>query len=176
MTKQERDYYQKKYSHLNLYFSHYEGWDELTLTAAILIDNLCWPKWMPNWFKRFNNRLLFGLGGKSIVRITPYHYQIKKLFPFIKEYTRFSQIKEKYGSLCLYTMGGQPRMIHHLELLSHITCERCGERQAGTIDDGWVFTVCEDCAKKLYPNRKWKMNTLSTDGKNSKIECDQPNE
>lgn len=170
MNKEEKYYYENKYRHLNLYFSHHEGWDELTLSAALLLDTH-WPKWMPNWLKRLNNYLLYAFNGKSIIKITKFYYSpLRKIFPFIKDYPRFSQIKEKYGSLRLYTTSGCPKLFHNLELISYITCERCGNNNSGRINDcGWIYTCCEQCAKQYYTNKKWKPVTLKIVGNTTEI-------
>lgn len=153
MTNKEREYYIKKYRHLNLHFGHDEGWDKLTLIAAIELDML-WPKWMPNYLKRLNNRLLYRNKGKSIVRVTKfYHSKLRKVFPFVKEYPRFTQIKEKYGGLRLY---GASSLEEPLEKLSYNTCEKCGSTQNIGTTQGWIKTLCKECGKSY---NSWKLNT-----------------
>lgn len=147
MTDKEREYYIKKYYHLNLYFAHGRGWDYLTLTAARELDSL-WPKCMPNWFKRLNNYLLFSYGGRSVIKVTKfYHSKIRKLVPFIKEYPRFTQIKEKYGSLRLYS-SYNTKIINILENASYEICEECGSSQKIGRTEGWIKTLCKNCALK----------------------------
>jgi hypothetical protein len=62
---------------------------------------------------------------------------------------RFSQIKEKYGTLRLYHEGGDSYcqgVISMAEAMSAMTCERCGCR--GKLNDiGWISTLCEGCRK-----------------------------
>lgn len=144
MTKDKRGYWEKKYRHLNLHFDHGQGWDELTLIAAIELD-LLWPLWMPNWFKRFNNLLLYKNKGYSIVNTTKFHYsKLRKLFPFIKEYPRFFQIKEKFGGLRLYGAG---KLESSLEALSYLVCEKCGSGHNIGYTKGWIKTLCKTCAE-----------------------------
>lgn len=156
MTDKERKYYIDKYRHLNLYFSHGRGWDKLTLIAAIELDNY-WPKWMPNWLKRLNNILLYAHKGKSLVRITKFYYsKLRKIFPFIKEYPRFMQIKEKYGGLRLYGAG---ELESPLESLSYHVCEECGSYYKIGRTQGWIKTLCKECAIKEDPDLiNWKEN------------------
>jgi hypothetical protein len=155
MTDKERKYCEKRYSHLNLYFPHGRGWDNLTLIAALELDSK-WPDWMPNWLKRLNNRyhiyqygndvinrLLYANKGRSVVGITKFYYsKLRKLVPFIKDYPRFLQIKEKYGTLRLYGAGDLKIV---LERLSYLTCEGCGSTHEIGHTVGWVKTICKKC-------------------------------
>lgn len=153
MTDKERKYYIKKYRHLNLYFGHGKGWDKLTVIAAIQLDML-WPKWMPNWFKRLNNYLLYQNNGKSLIKITKfYHSKLRRLFPFIKQYPRFMQIKEKYGGLRLY---GASSLESLLEDLSYHICEECGSMEEVGQTQGWIKTLCKKCANKSDRYNTWK--------------------
>ncbi len=145
MTKEEREYYEKKYSHLNLCFAHGKGWDKLTLIAAIELDTL-WPDWMSNWFKRLNNRLLYANKGKSLVKVTKfYHSRFRKVLPFIQSYPRFFQIKEKFGGLRLY---GASSLENVLEDMSYKICEYCGSTKDIGYTKGWIKTQCKECALK----------------------------
>lgn len=78
---------------------------------------------------------------------------------------RFTQIKEKYGSLRLYNTGtpealerpvfiqGVPvdsyELILIYEHLSNFVCERCGAPAKFTTR-GWVTQLCADCFKAYY--------------------------
>lgn len=163
MTGKEREYYRNKYRHINLHFGHYPGWDDLTLSAAYLLDEKFWPKWMPNWFKRLNNFLLYAYKGKSLVRTTRfYHSKFRKLVPFIKEYPRFTQIKEKFGELRLYASHSEPDIFRVLEGASYETCEYCGHPNWISNDNelgrtsGWIKTCCKKCAIKNNFIDSWK--------------------
>ena len=61
----------------------------------------------------------------------------------------FTQVKEKFGSLRVYTDGAsaaQFELIDRAEELSMETCERCG--RLGKLREGsWVVTLCDDCLK-----------------------------
>lgn len=143
MTDKQREYYINKYRHLNLYFAHGQGWDKLTLIAAIELDML-WPEWMPRWLKRLNNCLLYAHKGKSLVRVTKFHdSKLRKLVPFIKPYPRFTQIKEKFGSLRLYGAGDLEMILTDL---SCEICEKCGSNHNVTqTTNGWIKTLCKEC-------------------------------
>lgn len=164
MTDKEREKYIKRYRHLNLYFEHGRGWDHLTLAAAVSLDSQ-WPHWMPNWFKRFNNYLLYAHKGRSLVRTTKYYSLIKKLFHFIKEYPRFTQIKEKFGDLRLYNYGGS-NIINMLENASNLTCEECGATSDIGTTKGWIKTLCRKCAKD---EPSWEQIEILTDGQHTEI-------
>ena len=62
---------------------------------------------------------------------------------------RFSQVKEKWGTLRLYYSGGDEfvmGVISMAEAMSAVTCERCGS-PGKTNDSGWLSTLCEGCRK-----------------------------
>ena len=62
-----------------------------------------------------------------------------------------TQIKEKYGTLRFYYIGGDDyidTLVEAAEKLSEKICEECGK--SGEIyDKGWVYCRCESCAKNL---------------------------
>ena len=62
----------------------------------------------------------------------------------------WQQIKEKWGSLCLYASAVSPimRVLEKYETLSIGYCMYCG-KPARYYTKGWVSMVCEDCAAKL---------------------------
>lgn len=59
-------------------------------------------------------------------------------------YYRASQVKEKYGVLCFYLLGGTDKMYaitDNAERQSEKTCERCGKK--GKLRGiGWLYTAC----------------------------------
>lgn len=62
---------------------------------------------------------------------------------------RFLDIKEKYGTLRLYSNGCSEEVgdiIGKYELLSMCYCIYCG-KPTKYITDGWIYYLCEDCAK-----------------------------
>lgn len=62
---------------------------------------------------------------------------------------RFSQIKEKYGTLRVYMTTSTDDMYVITELAeykSETTCETCG-RKGKLRGDGWMYTACYYCAK-----------------------------
>lgn len=78
---------------------------------------------------------------------------------------RFTQIKEKYGSLCLYNTGtpetlerpvfiqGVPvdsyELILIYEHLSNFVCQECGAPAKFTAR-GWITQLCAKCFKRYY--------------------------
>ena len=67
------------------------------------------------------------------------------------EHFRFSQIKEKWGKLCLYHFGCNPSaqaVIHKYEKLSKCTCGHCG-KPATKVSTGWIYPYCTSCAENL---------------------------
>lgn len=69
---------------------------------------------------------------------------------YINEF-RFLQIKEKYGSLRVYTAGAPQEVydiIQKYEALSERICVTCG-KPATKISQGWICPYCDECAEKL---------------------------
>lgn len=65
-------------------------------------------------------------------------------------YPRASQVKEKFGGLRFYLSSGTDEMYdlcHEAEKKSYSICENCGE-PGKQRDDGWIFTLCDNCNKK----------------------------
>jgi len=59
----------------------------------------------------------------------------------------FTQIKEKYGELCLYNNGtgeATEYVIRHYEELSKCYCIKCG-KPVRYMTTGWIMYLCEDC-------------------------------
>jgi hypothetical protein len=59
------------------------------------------------------------------------------------------QVKEKWGGLRFYTNGltdKQSYIINKYEKLSYDTCESCGSTEHIGQTDGWVSTLCINCA------------------------------
>ena len=62
---------------------------------------------------------------------------------------RFTQVKEKWGTLRLYYEVGDEfvrGVISMAEAMSAVTCEICGS-PGKTNDIGWLSTLCEGCRK-----------------------------
>ena len=60
------------------------------------------------------------------------------------------QVKEKFGGLSFYIVGGSSEvydLIDEAEQKSHETCEVCGEK-GKTNRKGWLKTLCESCKEK----------------------------
>lgn len=64
---------------------------------------------------------------------------------------RFTDIKEKWGHLCLYNFGCNQEawdVIHKYERMSKYVCKQCG-KPATKVSIGWISSYCDDCAEKL---------------------------
>lgn len=77
-------------------------------------------------------------------------------FDYIDKY-RFSQIKEKYGSMRLYDNGyptdcNVDELNRIYEHLSTYTCEDCG-KPAKYETPGWITELCESCYKVSYQSQ-----------------------
>lgn len=79
---------------------------------------------------------------------------------------RFSQIKEKYGTMRCYVFGAPEEVhniLHKYEYLSQFVCEICG-KPAKYVTSGWIGSYCEDCIKnELKPEYINKCETLQFD-------------
>lgn len=68
------------------------------------------------------------------------------------------QIKEKWGSLRIYTnfyTEELEKLIEEAELESLKTCELCGSREdIGTKYVGWQMTLCRNCTQKMANDEK----------------------
>jgi len=61
------------------------------------------------------------------------------------------QMKEKYGGLRFYYVGGDDfisGMVRMAEFLCHNTCEDCGSNQDLGVTSGWITVLCRDCVVK----------------------------
>ena len=67
------------------------------------------------------------------------------------------QVKEKFGTLRFYINGGtdnQYKIIDEFEKISSKTCEECGsEKNVSLYNEGWLYTRCLVCIKKLKKNK-----------------------
>lgn len=67
--------------------------------------------------------------------------------PIDYEPFQFTQIKEKFGGLRVYSNGGDEYtrgLIGMAECWSYKTCEICGNK-GQTTKHGWLKTICEKC-------------------------------
>ena len=93
----------------------------------------------PGWSKAFGDIYLEELGDELDRLGITNHFQI-------------IQVKEKYGSLRVYTNGApQPvyDIIDKFEAISEHVCYECGALDVPIIDDfGWYQPLCEECYNK----------------------------
>ena len=71
---------------------------------------------------------------------------------YLEEY-RVAQIKEKYGELRWYDFSAPKSVRDIIEKYSYISrfiCMDCGSIYGKDFFDGWIYTLCEDCAKKSF--------------------------
>lgn len=108
-----------------------------------------------NWYKEFD-----GYGWEEL-----WKRYLKHLFEWydqqsedIKKSFHFSDVKEKFGELRIYTVGGHSDHLEWIaEWLSSVTCQFCGKVTKDEEDPrwfkiwrtgGWITNMCEECAKK----------------------------
>lgn len=91
---------------------------------------------------------------------------LKPVFKYVETYNKdkkeeeqikFLQVKEKWGSLDIYTNFSTPeleKLIDQAEEKSEHTCEECGSTtNMGTRLNGWITTMCLDCVKEEATKR-----------------------
>ncbi len=67
------------------------------------------------------------------------------------EQVEFTQIKEKFGLLRIYSWNADDnidKMIEEAELESSKTCEECGTAENVTTEGGYILTLCDRCRSK----------------------------
>lgn len=77
----------------------------------------------------------------------------------------FTQVKEKYGELCLYHNGATEEVldiISKYEYLSQFVCDRCG-KPADYQTQGWIENVCKECYEARPENRRCYYSTIDLD-------------
>lgn len=70
-----------------------------------------------------------------------------------------TQVKEKYGRLCLYHAGGSDESTDkEIELMnrSEKMCEWCGKPTESRTINGWVWTLCNEHAETKFNEKRNK--------------------
>ena len=81
---------------------------------------------------------------------------LPKLSKIVKENNiedfRIVQIKEKFGTLRIYTRGSSneeiQNLISEMEKICDSTCDRCGSKEGILRGNGWVRVTCDECEEK----------------------------
>ncbi|KAF7298626.1 hypothetical protein MIND_00809700 [Mycena indigotica] len=69
------------------------------------------------------------------------------------------QVKQRYGCLRAYisSTAARQRIKFHVERESYLVCERCGEDGRLATVEGWISTVCQECADMIRADGKeWR--------------------
>lgn len=79
---------------------------------------------------------------------------LKPIFDYLEKrpYFSISQIKEKFGTLRVYTYGEDEKLselVREAEEASVHVCEFCGSRENVGRTSGYIQTLCEKCAKQM---------------------------
>ena len=86
---------------------------------------------------------------KKIVEMDLERKKFKSLTSYMHQ-VQFTQIKEKYGTLRIYYMGGDDYitgLVAMAEMMSGRICEKCGVPGRQT-EGNWIWTLCIRCAKE----------------------------
>lgn len=87
---------------------------------------------------------------RSLCQTITYHEKHLKRYDKEFEPVVFEQVKEKFGELRIYYIGGDDYVNGAVDMavtMAAITCEACGK--AGTLKvKGWMRVTCEECEKK----------------------------
>lgn len=76
--------------------------------------------------------------------------------PKLEEGFIIRQVKEKFGTLRFYYIGGDDtidKLVDAAETESAITCEMCGKVGKTTNINGWLSTLCEEHTKQTIKER-----------------------
>lgn len=116
-----------------------------------------WTEWdaMPSgWRKAFGDQMLEDINNELIE-----NGDVNKF--------RIVQLKEKYGSLRLYTEYATKKIdeeiIPYYEKLSLETCIKCGEPATG-MTIGWISPYCDKCAARIEYDRFMTFEELEGGG------------
>ena len=70
-----------------------------------------------------------------------------------------TQVKEKFGTLNFYYIGGDNMidgMVWLAENMSANVCEFCGSTNNVGYTEGWISTICEECYSNSSMSNNWK--------------------
>ena len=79
----------------------------------------------------------------------------------------FTQIKEKWGGLCLYLNYYVPEVSHRIRALEHKSfeiCEYCGTNKNVECKNthGWIMTLCDKCREEELQNYYKRFNNVGS--------------
>jgi hypothetical protein len=79
----------------------------------------------------------------------------------------FTQIKEKWGGLCLYLNYYVPEVSHRIRALEHKSfeiCEQCGTNKNVECKNthGWIMTLCNKCREEELQNYYKRFNNVGS--------------
>lgn len=75
----------------------------------------------------------------------------------------FTQVKEKYGELCLYNNGATEEVldiIRKYEYLSQFVCDVCG-KPADIQTYGWIENICKNCLNERKNHDQYKYDEIT---------------
>lgn len=108
-----------------------------------------------NWYKEFDGYGWEELWKRYLNHLFEWYDQQSE---DVKKSFHFSDVKEKFGELRIYTVGGGSEDLEWIaEWLSSVTCQFCGKVTKDEEDPrwfkiwrtgGWITNMCEECAKK----------------------------
>lgn len=149
---------------------HGDGWyDIVAMMCSGIQSHINQARTSAFYVKKYNRALKQAINGND--RNLRYHYQRMKFKEheveervkndlekkeFRKQYQEvptqlvFTQIKEKFGTLRVYSSGGDEYcqgIIQMAEAMSGIICEECGARGQRR-EGGWIMTLCGKCEIK----------------------------
>ena len=108
-----------------------------------------------NWYKEFDGHGWEELWKRYLKHLFEWYDQQSE---DVKKSFHFSDVKEKFGELRIYTVGALSENLEWIaEWLSSVTCQFCGKVTKDEDDPrwfkiwrsgGWITNMCEECAKK----------------------------
>lgn len=131
-----------------------DGWYEIIKSALFLIRSKT-----RRWSEVCDIRTKILADGKDVYKWVKDYFAREPTDPY--KGFQVLQVKEKFGSLRIYTNFSDEYVdgiLDMVESISYKTCEHCGN--AGTPNDsGWIVTLCVDC--RIEYNKKCNFNQLN---------------
>lgn len=181
MTKEKQEYFFKHYPKMfvktdfpmksAIYFGLEcgDGWftllDDLCYNIQYDIDHN-WTYEVPKYIvklQRLSNRRKWvrKIMGKHIEKIRNYLIDTNKIKRIYPQQVVVTQIKEKFGTLRFYYVGGNERIAGYISFAESLTsyiCEACGTTMNVGSTNGWIRVICKECAEETNVIQHWFPN------------------
>jgi len=114
----------------------------------VLRENLKFGRVFDDWKKGWKSKWWYRYVWKNIKE----YKRLLEPLDIDSMRVRAVQVKEKFGGLRFYIHGADDEvfgMIEMAEMMSYVTCEKCGHHGKMHRRGSWLKTLCTKCAKPL---------------------------